>query len=335
MKAIVNETYGPPEVLRLAERPDPTPGEGEVLVRVAAAAANPLDWHFLRGTPLFMRLTYGLRRPKHTVLGVDVAGRVVAVGPAVTRFSVGDEVVGNLFTSGLGGFAELAVGAEEAFAPKPAGVSFQQAAAVPTAALTALHGLRKGGLGAGQEVLVNGASGGVGTFAVQLAKAEGATVTGVCSTRNLELVRSLGADRVIDYTTEDPTRGGRRYDLVLDAVGNLSVRDLQGMLASGGRGVVVGFTSVPRMLGMALRGPRASRGADVEIGPLGTWRPDGRDLEGVLDRIAAGELEPVIDRTYPLSETAEAIRYLETGRARGKVIVVVDGGEAVGGEPGS
>ena len=322
MKAVVYTDYGPPEVLRLEEVAKPAPKDDEVLVKVYAAAANPLDWHFMRGTPLPFRLVFGFRRPKNTFLGADIAGRIEAVGSGVSQFQPGDEVFGDVSGSGLGGFAEYVCAREETLALKPSNLSFEEAAAVPVAAITALQGLRdKGQVRSGQQVLVNGASGGVGTFAVQLAKAFGAEVTGVCSTRNLELVRSIGADRVVDYTREDFTKGGQPYDLILDAVGNRSVSDYARALGPQGRCVVVGFTTLSHLLQVALLGAWLSRGGRKKIGVMGAAKPNQTDLVFIKELLEVGKVAPVIDRTYPLSETAEAIRYLEKGHARGKVVI--------------
>lgn len=320
MKAIVYREYGSPDVLRLEDVEKPTPGDDEVLVKVRAAAVNPLDWHFLRGTPYFMRLGAGLLRPKVTRLGVDFAGTVEAVGGKVTRFRPGDEVFGGR----TGAFAEYVVVREDrALAPKPARLTFEQAASVPVAAITALQGLRdKGKLRAGQKVLVNGASGGVGTFAVQIARSLGAEVTGVSSTRNLELVRSIGADRVIDYTREDFTRGSDRYDLILDCVGNHPLLDLKGVLEPGGTYVMVGGPSgrwvdpMPRMLGALVLSRFVSQRMVMFLAEL-----NQKDLITLGDLMQAGKLTPVVDRRYPLAQVPEAIRYLEQGHARGKVVI--------------
>ncbi len=322
MKAVVYTDYGPPEVLRLEEVEKPAPKDDEVLVKVHAAAANPLDWHFMRGTPLPFRLVFGFRRPKNTFLGADIAGHVEAVGSGATQFQPGDEVFGDVSGSGLGGFAEYVCAREETLALKPSTLSFEEAAAVPVAAITALQGLRdKGQIRSGQQVLVNGASGGVGTFVVQLAKHFGAEVTGVCSTRNLELVRSIGADRVVDYTREDFTKSGQPYDLILDAVGNCSVSDYERALGPQGRCVIVGFTTLTHLLQVALLGAWVSRRGRKKIGVMGAAKPNQTDLVFIKELLEVGKVAPVIDRTYPLSETAEAIRYLEKGHARGKVVI--------------
>ena len=322
MRAVVYTQYGPPEVLRLEEVEKPTPKDDEVLVKVHAAAANPLDWHLMRGAPFFVRLEAGFPKPKNTVLGADIAGRVEAVGHKVTRFRPGDEVFGDLSGSGLGGFAEYVCAREDALALKPSNLSFEEEAAVPVAAVTALQGLRdKGQVRPGQKVLINGASGGVGTFAVGLARHFGADVTGVCSTRNLELVRSIGADGVVDYTREDFTRTGRQYDLILDAVGNRSVSDYERALAPQGRCVVVGFTTLAHLLRVLSLGAWVSRTGDKKVGLMGTAKPNREDLIFIKELLEIGEVAPVIDRTYPLSEVPEAIGYLEGGRARGKVVI--------------
>jgi NADPH:quinone reductase-like Zn-dependent oxidoreductase len=324
MKAILYTRYGAPDVLQLQEVEKPTPRDHEVLVKVHAASANPLDWHHMRGAPVLVRLTDGLWKPKNPRLGADIAGRVEAVGSGVTRFRPGDEVFGDMSAHGLGGFAEYACTSEDALALKPANLSFEAAAAAPVVAFTALQGLRDAGkIQAGQKVLINGASGGVGTFAVQIAKSYGAEVTGVCSTRNLELVRSIGADHVIDYTREDFTRGGQRYDLIYDAVGNRSVSDYARALAPRGACVVAGFTTLAHLFQVIVLGAWVSRAGEKRIGMMGVAQPNQPDLLIVKDLLETGKVVPVIDRCYPLCETAEAIRYLEAGHARGKVIITV------------
>ena len=316
MKAFIYERYGPPERLRMAEVDRPWPAAGEVLVRVLGASVNAADWHVLRGKPLFSRATLGLLRPKHQILGVDVAGQVEGVGDGVTKFQPGDEVYANLLDHGYGGFAEQVAVPVAVAASKPAKLSFAEAAAVPMAATTALQGLgRHGPLQPGQRVLINGATGGVGSFAVQLAKASGAEVTAVTSTPNLELVRSLGADHVLDYTRTDALGTGRRYDRILDTVGNRSVADLRGGLASGGKAAVTGFTRVAKLLGVSLGG-----GKDVAMVQA---HVTARDLELLSALIAAGRLRPRIDRRYRFAELPAAIAYLEQGHARGKVVMEV------------
>jgi len=270
------------------------------------------------------RLTNGLFEPKNSRLGADIAGRVEAVGKNVTQFQVGDAVFGCLPLAKLGGFAEYINANEDDLALKPARLTFEQAAAVPLAAFTALQGLRdKGQIRSGQKVLINGAAGGVGTFAVQIAKSYGTEVTGVCSTRNLEMVRSIGADHVIDYTKEDFTQNGQQYDLIFDAVGNLSVSDCQHALSPNGICSVAGFTTLPRLFQIMFLGPWASKTGSQTIGLMETAHANKKDLIAIKDLLDSGKVVPVIDRTYPLSETPKAIRYLEAGHAQGKVIIAV------------
>jgi NADPH:quinone reductase-like Zn-dependent oxidoreductase len=322
MKAILRRRYGSPDVLALENVEKPTPGAGEVLIKIRAASANPLDWHFMRGTPYFIRMMAGLPQPKVTGLGVDVAGEVEAVGRSVTKFKPGDDVFGACH----GAFAEYACARESSLVIKPDNVRFDQAAAVATAALTALQGLRnEGHIQAGQRVLINGAAGGVGTFAVQIGKAIGADVTGVCSTRNVDMVRSIGADHVVDYRQEDFTKGGQRYDLVLDCIGNHSLSACRRVLQPHGRYVAVGGPSGRWMIGFLARaivGSVVSRFANQKLSLLLT-RPSNEDLVFIRDLMKAGKVTPVIDKRYPLSEVPEAIRYLEQGHARGKVVINV------------
>jgi NADPH:quinone reductase-like Zn-dependent oxidoreductase len=321
MKAIVFTQYGSPDVLHLTEKEKPALQEGQVLVKIHAASANPLDWHRMRGAPILARLSEGFRKPQNPAIGADIAGTVEAVGSGVTQFEPGDAVFGAIHA---GGFAEYALAREKHLTLKPATISFEAAAAAPVAAITALQGLRDAGhIQAGQKVLVNGASGGVGTFAVQIAKAFGADVTGVCSARNLDMVRSIGADRAIDYTREDFTKNGGQYDLIFDAVGNRSVGDLGRALTSNGRAVVAGFTTLPRLFGTIVFGGLASRRGTKQIGLMGTAQVTQTDLRVLAEMLEAGKIVPVIDQRYPLEQTADAIRYLETGHARGKVIIQV------------
>jgi NADPH:quinone reductase-like Zn-dependent oxidoreductase len=316
MKAFVYERYGPPERLRMAEVDTPAAGAGQVLVKVLAASVNAADWHMLRGRPLFSRATLGLLRPKHRILGVDVAGRVEAVGSGVAGFQPGDEVYANLLDHGYGGFAEYVSVPLGVLSLKPASLSFEEAAAVPMAATTALQGLRHHGeLQPGQQVLVNGATGGVGSFAVQLAKAAGAEVTAVTSTPNLDLARSLGADQVIDYTTTDFVNTGQRYDRILDTVGNRSVRDLRRALAPGGKAAVTGFTSVRRLLGVSLGGGKDVAQVQAHV--------TAKDFELLSDLLEAGTLRPQIDRRYAFADLPAAIAYLDQGHARAKVVVAM------------
>ena len=327
MNAIVCHHYGSPDVLTLEEVEKPTAGDDQVLIRVRAAAINPLDLHLMRGKPYFTRAFSGLRKPRITRPGRDLAGQVEAVGSTVTRFRPGDEVFG---VSTGGTFAEFVCARETKVALKPADVTFEQAAAVPVAAVTALQALRdKGRIQPGQKVLFNGATGGVGTFAVQIAKAFGADVTGVCSTSNVDLVRSIGADHVIDRTREDFTRSAQRFDLILDNVGNRSLSEYRRVLTPEGILVLNG-------------GGTLSASAHRGIGPLGRSLValvssrfvsqhvvmflasiDDRDLVALKELMEAGRVTPVVDRCYPLSEVPEALRYLGQGHARGKVVITV------------
>lgn len=320
MKAVVLEGYGPPERLRLQEVPRPTPGDGELRVRMEAAAVAAGDWHLMRGDPFLVRLMFGLRRPRFAVLGSDVAGIVEEVGPGVTRFQPGDAVVGHLSEHGFGAFAEEACAPESAWAPKPEALTFAEAAAVPGSALAALQGLRDHGkVQAGERVLVNGASGGVGHMAVQIAKALGADVTGVCSSRNVDMVRSLGADRVIDYTREDFTRTGDSWDLILDAAAFRPTREHLPALVPGGRYVLVGG-DFRRTLEVMLLGPLQSALAGKKLFFYVT-KPTQADLAYLMELAGRGALRAVIDRRYPLAQVPEAVAYQETGRARGKVVI--------------
>ena len=315
MKAILFTEYGSPDILQFKDVEKPVPADNEVLIKVYAASANPLDWHSMRGAPFLARVEFGLQRPRDPRLGADVAGRVEAVGKNVTQFKIGDEVFGDIFK---GSFAEYACTSEKLLAAKPVNSSYEAAAAVPVAALTALQGLRdKGQIRLGQKVLINGASGGVGAFAVQIAKSYGTEVTGVCSTRNLDLVRSIGADHVIDYTKEDFTNNGQRYDLIFDTIGNLSVSGCQRALSPNGICAIAGFTTMFHLFQVMLLGGK-------KVGMMETAKADKKDLLFIKELIEAGKVVPVIDRSYQLHETAEAIRYLETSRARGKVVITVE-----------
>jgi NADPH:quinone reductase-like Zn-dependent oxidoreductase len=321
MKAAIYNMYGSTDVVQITDVENPVLKDDEVLIRVRAAAVNPLDWHFMRGTPYLIRTVAGLRKPKDQRLGVDVAGEVDAVGRKVTRFKPGDEVFGSC----RGAFAEYACASESAFVMKPDNVTFEQAAAVPVAAFTALQGLRdKGRIQAGQKVLINGASGGVGTFAVQIAKAFGTDVTGVCSTRNVDLVRSLGADQVIDYTREDFTKSGQRYDLFFDCVGNSSLSACRRVLNPQGTYVPVGGEAGRWMIAALARSIMTlvlSRVVSQKLVPFFLARSNQEDLAVLHEFIAAARVTPVIDKHYRLNEVAEAIRYLEAGHARGKVVI--------------
>jgi NADPH:quinone reductase-like Zn-dependent oxidoreductase len=322
LQAITYHRYGPPDVLELEEVDVPALEDDQVLVRVRAAAVNPRDWHFLRGLPYIMR-PIGLRIPKDGGFGSDMAGQVEAVGRAVTRFRPGDEVYAFVLA---GGFAEYTRVPENVLGHKPANLSFEQAAAVPLAALTALQGLRDHGrVQPGQRVLIIGASGGVGTFAVQLAKLFGAEVTGVCSARNLELVRSLGADHVIDYTREDFAGNGRRYDLIFQLAGTRSPSACRRALTSKGRLILSSGESDGRWVGPLDRIVRAAALSPFVPQTLAPFeaKQSSDDLQVLTELVEAGKLAPVIDRTYPLPETPEALRYLEKGHARGKVVISI------------
>ena len=326
IKAYFYHEYGSPDVLRLEEIDKPVPADDQVLVRVRAASVNPLDWHYMEGTPYIVRLLeFGLLKPTVPRLGVDMAGQVEAVGKNVTQFKPGDEVFGQRF----GAFGEYVVVREDrALVLKPAGVTFEQAAALPVAAITALQGLRdKGKVQPGQKVLINGASGGVGTFAVQLAKIFGAEVTGVCSGKNVELVKSLGADHVIDYTKEDYTKNGQRYDVMLDNVANHSFSENIRILNPQGKYVLIGGGGPGDQgfigpLILPIKAALSRRFVTQEVGFMvaGVTKPD---LSFLADLVQTGKLKVVIDKTYSLSQLPEAMRYLETGRARGKVVITV------------
>ena len=322
MKAILVPKYGSPDVLQFTDVEKPVPNDDQVLVKIVAAAVNPLDWHGMRGEPFLVRIGGEFRRPKDPRLGADIAGRVEAVGKNVTEFKPGDEVFGAV---GVGGFADYVCTREKNLALKPTNVSFEQAAAAPVVGFTALQGLRDTGkIHAGQKVLVNGAAGGIGTFAVQLAKSYETEVTGVCSTRNLDMVRWIGADHVVDYTQEDFTRTGQYYDLIYCAIGNRSVLDYRRALSPQGICVIAGFTSLPRLFEHMILGPLVSKIGDKQVGMMGISNENKEDLLVIKELLETGKVVPVIDRCYPLSETAEAIRYLETLHARGKVIINVE-----------
>lgn len=323
MKAIVQDRYGPPDVLRLTELDQPVPGQDRVLVRVHAAGINPADKMVMTGVPYLMRLGFGLRRPRARVRGMDLAGTVAAVGPGVTRLQLGDEVYGE----GDGTLAEYALARPDRLARKPANLTFAQAAAVPMAALTALHAIRDHGkVATGQQVLIIGAAGGIGTFAVQIAKSLGAKVTGVCSTGNVDLVRSLGADRVIDYTKQDLRPDGQPYHLILDNVASHSLPDLRRLLTRDGTLLPNNGTSGGRWTGPL---PRLAR--VMLIAPFVRQRlrlfvssPNPDDLAALTELLEAGTVRPVVDQTYPLARAPEALRHVATGHTRGKVVVTVD-----------
>ena len=321
MKAIVCTKYGPPDVLQLKEAQKPAPKDDEVLIEVHAASLNAYDWHLLTADIFLVRLMGGgLLKPKNKIPGADIAGRVEAVGRNVTQFEPGDDVFGDI---GRGGFAEYACARENRLASKPANLSFEEAAAVPMAALTALQGLRdKGRIQPGQKVLINGASGGVGTFAVQIAKSFGAEVTAVCSTGKMDLARSIGADQVIDYTKEDFTKNGQHYDLIFAANGYHPILDYRRALGPKGIYVVAGGTWA-QMFQATLLGPWISMTGSKKMGGVSA-KVSQKDLVFIKELLEAGKIRPVIDRRYPLSEVPEALRYLGEGHARGKVVITLE-----------
>jgi len=320
MKAIVYREFGSPDVLRYEEVERPVPADNEVLIQVHAASLNPIDWRLMRGGPLVMRFVLGLFSPRLKRTGRDVAGQVVAVGRKVTHFKPGDEVFGAC----SGALAEYVCASERAFVPKPANVTFEQAASIPVAGLTALQGLRDHGhIQAGQRVLINGAAGGVGTFAVQMAKWFGAHVTGVCSARNVDMVRSIGADRVIDYTREDFTKDTQRYDLILDCMGNHSLSAYRRVLTPKGRCIIAGAKGVWGGLRLVLGAFVLSRFVSQKFGVF-ISKLNKEHLTLIGELVEAGKITPVIDRRYTLSEVPEAMRYLERGHARGKVLIVAE-----------
>lgn len=326
MKAIVCDRYGSPDVLRLQEIAKPAPGDDDVLIKVSAAALNAADWHVMRGSPYLMRLTFGFKRPKYPVLGSDVAGYVESVGKNVTRFKEGDAVFGNLFDdgkseNGFGAFAEYACAKEEAFILKPSNITFAEAASLPLAATTALQALHKGQAASGKGVLINGASGGVGTFAVQIAKAMGCNVTAVCSGSKVDMVRSIGADHVINYEKEDISQSARQYDLIIAANGYRPITDYQRLLKPQGHYVSVGG-SLWQMFQGILLGKILSKENGKQMGHLSATT-NALDLASVSGLAASGKIKSVIDKVYPLSGVPDAIRYLEEGHARGKIVITL------------
>jgi NADPH:quinone reductase-like Zn-dependent oxidoreductase len=324
MKAIVYTKYGSPEVLRFAEVQKPVPKEDEVLIKIHAAAITAGDVIVLKGEPFVTRFATGLREPKNTIPGKEMAGRIEAVGRNVTQFQSGDEVFGDLSVASWGAFAEYVSVPESAIALKPANLTFEQAAAVPESAVVALQGLRdKGKIQPGQKVLINGASGGVGSFAVQIAKAFGAEVTAVCSTKNVAMARSMGADHVIDYTKEDFTQNGQQYDLILAVNGYHPISDYRRALSPEGIYVATGGT-MTQSLQATMIGPFISMTGSKKMGGM-LVKPNQKDLVFIKDLIEAGKVTPVIDRCYPLSEVAEAFRYIGAGHAQGKVVITVEG----------
>lgn len=321
MKAIVYERYGSPDVLELKEVEKPVPKDNEILIKVYAASVNDWDWGLLRGKPFVNRLLFGLLKPKIKILGVDIAGQVEAVGRNVKKFQPGDEVFGDISGCGWGGFAEYVCALENALSLKPASITFEEVAAVPQAAVLALQGFRdKRQIQPGQKVLINGAGGGAGTFAVQIAKSFGAEVTGVDSTSKLDMMRSIGADQVIDYTREDFTKNGQRYDLILDFAAYHSIFDYKRALSPKGIYVMVGGSSA-RIFQVMFLGPWISMTGSKKMGIL--MHKPNKDLAFMKELFEAGKVVPIIDRRYPLNETAEALRYFGEGHARGKVVITV------------
>ena len=321
MKAVVYNRFGSPDVLEIKDVEKPVPKDNEVLIRIHAASVNPLDWHFMRGTPYLGRVLFGMRTPRIQRLGADVAGVVEAAGKSVTMFRSGDAVFGTCH----GAFAEYVCTKETALVKKPGNITFEQAASIPVAALTALQGLRdKGRVQPGQKVLINGAGGGVGTFAVQIAKWLGAEVTGVCSTTKVDLVRSIGADRVIDYSREDFTTGGQRYDLIFDCFANHSLSSIRRVLNRRGMYLMVGgpggdwIDPLPTLFKALLLSRFVSQNLSMFLA-----KGSSSDMRIIGELIESGKIRPVIDRRYPLSEVPAAIRYLEDGHARGKIIITM------------
>ncbi|NVM43953.1 MAG: NAD(P)-dependent alcohol dehydrogenase [Candidatus Lokiarchaeota archaeon] len=315
MKAVVYKKYGPPEVMKIEEVEIPTPNNDEVLVKVHAVSVNFADWTFVRGKPRFMRLMGGFPKPKYKTLGSDIAGTVEAVGSNVEQFQIGDDVFADSSDNGWGGFAEYISVPENILVTKPSNLTFEEAAAVPQAAVVALQGLRDiGGIQSGQKVLINGASGGIGTFAVQIAKSFGAEVTGVCSTKNLEMVKSIGADHVIDYTQEDFTKGEHLYDLILDVVAFRSISDYKRVLTPNGNYVLTGGSMYRIIQAIILGGKKVKNY---------TAKSNQKDLVFMKELIEAGKVVPVVDTCYPLSEVAEAVRYYGERHAKGKVVITV------------
>jgi NADPH:quinone reductase-like Zn-dependent oxidoreductase len=324
MKAIVYTQYGSPDVLHLKEVEKPTPKDDEVLIKVYAASVNAAESHVVRADPPLMRLMgYGLLKPNKTIPGAAVAGRVEAVGSNAKQFKPGDEVYGDLSFCGLGAFAEYVCANENALALKPTNATFEEAAAIPLAATTALQALRNSGhIQSGQKVLINGASGGVGTFAVQIAKAFGAEVTAVCSTSKMDMVRSIGADHVIDYTKEDFTQNGQCYDLIVSANGYHPIADYRRALSPNGTYVMSGGAAMAAMMEAMLLGPWISMRGSKKMGNM-LGKPNQQDLVFLKELVEAGKVKPVIDRCYPLAEVPDALRYLEEGHALGKIVITV------------
>lgn len=321
MKAAIYTQYGPPEVIAVKEVPTPTPKNDEVLVKVHAASVNSWDWDLVRGKPYVYRLLFGLPKPKHPIIGSDIAGKVEAVGKDVTQFQPGDEVFGDISGNNFGAFAEYTCARENVLAIKPSQMTFEKAAAIPQAAVLALQGLRQGHIEEGKKVLINGAGGGVGTFAVQMAKSWGAEITGVDSAEKLEMLRALGASHVIDYRQSDFTQQKHQYDLILDMITRHSPFDYRRVLTPTGRYVMVGGLA-HRILQLALLSPLLSKANGQNLGLL-VHRPNPEDLNTIAAMIVNGQVTPVIDQCFPLSKVSEAIRYLGEGHAQGKVVITM------------
>lgn len=323
MKAILCPKYGSPDVLEFKEIDKPVPKDNEALIKIYDTSLNAADWHIMRGDPFLARLFLGLLKPKYRILGADVAGQVEAVGKNVTQFKSGDNVFGDLSSSGFGGFAEYVCAVEDALVLKPVNTTFEEAAAVPLAAISALQGLRDTGqIRSGQKILINGASGGVGTFAVQIAKVFGTEVTAVCSSGKMEMVQSIGADHVIDYTKEDFTRNGERYDLIVAANGNRSILDYKRALTPTGRYVMIGGSGT-QMAQAIFLGPFISMTSGKKMGNL-MAKANQKDLVFIKELLETGKIKPVIDKRYTLSQVPDALRYLEEGHAIGKIVVTME-----------
>ena len=323
MKAAVYYKYGSPEVISIMEVENTVPKNGEVLVQIKAASVNAYDWHLLRATPFFTRFLSGLFKPKNNILGADIAGIVVSIGNSVTKFKPGDEVYGCLESCGksglaAGGFAEYVCAKESVLAPKSAVLSFEEAAALPMAAVTALQGVRSAQIKQGDSVLINGASGGVGAFAVQIVKTMGAEVTGVCSTGSVEFVRSCGADMVIDYKKETVITDNKQYDVIIDVAANLSVKDYRRALKTNGKCMVIGFSTIGHTISYNFAGKRDGKKIALSM----TNNKNGDDLIEINNLVESGNLKVVIDSRYPLAETTEALRRAETGHPKGKVVII-------------
>ncbi len=323
MKAIICPKYGSPDILELKEVEKPFPGDNEILIKVYATSLNAADWHIMRGDPAIYRPVIGLLKPKYKILGADVAGRVESVGKSITQFKPGDEVFGNLSACGFGGFAEFVCADENALVLKPVNTTFEEAAAVPLAAISALQGLCDcGQIQPGQKVLINGASGGVGTFAIQIAKSFGANVTGVCSTGKMDMVKSIGADHVIDYTKTDFTRNGQQYDLIVAANGDRSILDYKRALTSTGRYVMIGGSGT-QMAQAIFLGPFLSMTSGKKMSNL-MAKANQKDLIFLKELLETDKVKPVIDRRYTLTQVPEAMRYLEEGHTKGKIVITMD-----------